>query len=72
MVNSSIAEAKQTADPDARAALVAKAQKEITADLPWMPIAEEANTLFMNKRLTGAPTQFVQLNFPWAARLGAR
>ncbi|WP_025156926.1 ABC transporter substrate-binding protein [Leifsonia aquatica] len=72
VVNSTLTEAKQTADPSARATLVAKAQERITTDLPWMPIAEEANTLFMNKRLTGAPTAFVQLNFPWAARLGAR
>ncbi|GAS87732.1 ABC transporter substrate-binding protein [Mycolicibacterium brisbanense] len=71
-VNSSLTEARATSDDTARAQLVTKGQQQIMADLPWIPVAEEANTLFMNKRVTGAPVSFVQLSYPWAALLGAR
>jgi peptide/nickel transport system substrate-binding protein len=52
-------EARETADPDARARLVAKAGDRFMQQLP------------LNKSLTGVPTSFVYMFAPWATGLGA-
>ncbi|WP_433225657.1 ABC transporter substrate-binding protein [Microtetraspora malaysiensis] len=64
-------EANAQADPAARAATVAKLQEIAVRDVVWIPLYEPPHTMFLNKRLTGAPTSIAQLMFPWAARLGS-
>lgn len=64
-------EAEAQADPAARAATVAKLQEIALRDMVWIPLYEVPHTMFLNKRLTGAPTSIAQLQYPWAARLGS-
>ncbi|WP_327583489.1 ABC transporter substrate-binding protein [Nonomuraea sp. NBC_00507] len=64
-------EASAQADPAARAATVAKLQEIAVRDMVWIPLYEVPHTLFLNKRLTGAPTGIAQLVFPWGAPLGS-
>lgn len=54
-----------------RAALTAKLQETAATQLPWIPLADIDNLLFMNKRITGAPTSISYLYYPWAADIGA-
>ncbi|NUT42298.1 MAG: ABC transporter substrate-binding protein [Thermoactinospora sp.] len=58
-------------DPAERAAITARLQEATAAQLPWIPIADIANTVFLNKRITGAPTSIAYLYYPWAADIGA-
>lgn len=58
-------------DPAARAAVVAKLQKIAVDDLVWIPLYEVPHSMFLNKRVTGAPTSIAQLVYPWAAPLGS-
>ncbi|WP_067168935.1 ABC transporter substrate-binding protein [Microtetraspora niveoalba] len=64
-------EANAQADPAARAATVAKLQEIAVRDMVWIPLYEPPHNMFLNKRLTGAPTGISQLVYPWAARLGS-
>ncbi|MER5623311.1 ABC transporter substrate-binding protein [Streptosporangium sp. NPDC002544] len=64
-------EANTQADPAARAATIAKLQEIAVRDVVWIPLYEVPHSMFLNKRLTGAPTSISQLVFPWAARLGS-
>lgn len=70
-VTADITKATRTADPTERARLVVAAQKQVMTDLPWIPLVDMANRLYMNKDLTGPPAAFVQMWYPWAAYLGA-
>lgn len=70
-VNRLLGEAVHTLDGDARAKLVTEAQAKIMDDMAWIPLVLEVNALWQSKRITGAPTGFVQLNYPWAATVGA-
>ncbi|MER7503871.1 ABC transporter substrate-binding protein [Nonomuraea pusilla] len=63
--------ANAKADPAERAAVVAKLQEIAVRDVVWIPLYEPPHNMFMNKRLTGAPTGISQLVYPWAARLGS-
>ncbi|MFF3666409.1 ABC transporter substrate-binding protein [Microtetraspora malaysiensis] len=64
-------EANAQADPAARAATIAKLQEIAVRDVVWIPLYEPPHSMFLNKRLTGAPTSISQLVYPWAARLGS-
>ena len=64
-------EARTQADPDKRATLMVQAQKLITAQLPWIPVAAPDTILIMNKKLTGPPPTFSYMFAPWLAKLGA-
>ncbi|WP_214322540.1 ABC transporter substrate-binding protein [Nonomuraea sediminis] len=64
-------EANAQADPAARAATVAKLQEIAVRDMVWIPLYETPHNMFLNKRLTGAPTSIAQLVYPWAAPLGS-
>ncbi|MFI6597596.1 ABC transporter substrate-binding protein [Nonomuraea sp. NPDC050536] len=64
-------EANALADPAARAAVVAKLQEIAVRDLVWIPLYEVPHSMFLNKRLTGAPTSISQLVYPWAAMIGS-
>ncbi|MFJ9610678.1 ABC transporter substrate-binding protein [Kitasatospora sp. NPDC101176] len=58
-------------DPAKRAAIEAKLQQTASEQLLWIPVAEWPTTVFMNKRITGAPTTISYMYYPWAADVGA-
>ncbi|WP_326641116.1 ABC transporter substrate-binding protein [Streptosporangium sp. NBC_01755] len=66
-----VEEAAAQPDPAARAATIAKLQEIAVRDVVWIPLYEVPHNMFLNKRLTGAPTSISQLVYPWAARLGS-
>ncbi|WP_432082821.1 ABC transporter substrate-binding protein [Streptomyces sp. WAC 04229] len=37
----------------------------------WIPVAEWPTSVFLNKRITGAPTTIAYMYYPWAADVGA-
>ncbi|MEU8774895.1 ABC transporter substrate-binding protein [Streptomyces sp. NPDC048606] len=49
----------------------AKLQHHASERLLWIPVAEWPTALFMNKRITGAPTTISYMYHPWAAAVGA-
>jgi peptide/nickel transport system substrate-binding protein len=63
-------QARSTADPAARAKLVAQAGDRIAEQLPWIPMAATNTVLITGKALTGAPASFVYMGGPWANHLG--
>jgi peptide/nickel transport system substrate-binding protein len=65
-----LGQARSTADPNARAALVAKAEERTAALLPWIPDVQPVNLLIMAKGLTGATASFAYMFAPWANTLG--
>jgi peptide/nickel transport system substrate-binding protein len=64
--------ARSTADPDARAALVAKAEERAASILPWIPDVQPDNLLIISKNLTGTTASFAYMFAPWANSLGGR
>lgn len=38
---------------------------------PWVPIADLATRVYLDRSITGVPASFVYLYYPWAADLGA-
>ncbi|NUR90087.1 MAG: ABC transporter substrate-binding protein [Nonomuraea sp.] len=66
-----VEEAGAQADPEQRAAVVAKLQDIALKDMVWIPLYEVPHSMFLNKRLTGAPTSISQLVYPWAALIGS-
>src|SRR5215469_10183720 len=69
-VISLLQQARSTADPNARAALVAKAEERVAAQLPWIPDVQPVNILIMSSGLTGATASFAYMFAPWANSLG--
>jgi peptide/nickel transport system substrate-binding protein len=69
-VISLLEQARSTANPNARAALVAKAEERVAAQLPWIPDVQPLNILIMSKGLTGATASFDYMFAPWANSLG--
>jgi peptide/nickel transport system substrate-binding protein len=65
-------QARTTADPDARAKLVAQAGDRIMQQLPWIPLAAVNSVLITRSDLTGAPTSFTYMGGPWANLLGGK
>lgn len=63
-------EARSTADPDKRAALIVKVQQLAIDDLPWIPTVQPTALLLTNKSLTGATASFSYMFAPWADHLG--
>lgn len=62
--------ARAETDDAARAAHVIEAQRIITEQLPWIPLAYEPVTLVQNDRISGATASFAYLYAPWAATIG--
>jgi peptide/nickel transport system substrate-binding protein len=62
--------ARSTANPNARAALVSKAEQRVAAELPWIPDVQPVNILIMSRGLTGATASFDYMFAPWANSLG--
>ncbi|MFE7190310.1 ABC transporter substrate-binding protein [Kitasatospora sp. NPDC057541] len=58
-------------DPAERGAIEAELQRTASEQLLWIPVAEWPTTVFLNKRITGAPTTIAYLYYPWAADVGA-
>ncbi len=48
-----------------------RAQAQYTADNLDIPVANQYEVMFLNKRVTGAPSSFSYIFSPWAASLGA-
>ncbi|MFJ6509864.1 ABC transporter substrate-binding protein [Streptomyces sp. NPDC091406] len=48
-----------------------KLQRHAVDRLLWIPVAEWPTSVFLNKRITGAPTTIAYLYYPWAADVGA-
>jgi peptide/nickel transport system substrate-binding protein len=61
---------RATANPDQRAALVAKAEQRAAQTLPWIPTVDPTNVLVMSSKLTGATASFAYMFAPWANSLG--
>jgi peptide/nickel transport system substrate-binding protein len=60
-----------TDDPAQRLAIEAELQRIAVDQNLWIPAAEWPTAVFMNKRITGAPTTISYLYHPWAADVGA-
>ncbi|MFJ7153954.1 ABC transporter substrate-binding protein [Streptomyces sp. NPDC101118] len=58
-------------DPAERGAIEARLQKTASDQLLWIPVAEWPSSVFLNKRITGAPTSISYMYAPWAAAVGA-
>jgi peptide/nickel transport system substrate-binding protein len=65
-----LSQARESGDPATRAELTVKAQALMAKQVIWIPIVGVNTRLFMNNRITGAPSTFVYLYYPWAADLG--
>ncbi len=65
-------QARSTADPDKRAALVATAEEMAASLLPWIPNVQPTNILMLSKNLTGAVASFSYMFAPWADSLGGK
>jgi peptide/nickel transport system substrate-binding protein len=63
-------QARGTADPGQRAALVAQAEQLAARNLPWIPDVQPTSVLITSKNLTGAVASFAYMFAPWADRLG--
>ena len=69
-ITSALEQARGTADPAKRAALVAQAEKLTIQQMPWIPNAQPTSLLVLNKSLTGAVSSFAYMFAPWANQLG--
>jgi peptide/nickel transport system substrate-binding protein len=58
-------------DDDRRAQAVITATEQFDKDLPLIPLVTVEERLFLNNRLSGAPSVFPYQYFPWAALVGA-
>ncbi|MFJ9705739.1 ABC transporter substrate-binding protein [Streptomyces sp. NPDC101234] len=72
VVDSALAEAQQTTDPHARAALIITAQRRWEAKTLAVPLLSLHEVTYMNNGITGAPTSFAYLFSPSLARIGSR
>ena len=71
-ITSLLEQARGTANPDARAQLVARAEQLAAQQLPWIPNAQPTNVLILNASLTGAVGSFAFMFAPWADNLGGK
>ena len=69
-ITAALEQARETANPDQRAALVARAEQLTVQQLPWIPDVEPDTVLVLGKGLTGAVSSTAYLFAPWADRLG--
>jgi peptide/nickel transport system substrate-binding protein len=69
-ITAALEQARSTANPDKRAALVAKAEKLTMQQLPWIPNVQPTSLLMLSKGLTGAVASFAYMFAPWADSLG--
>ncbi len=67
---SALEQARSTANPDKRAALVAQAEKLTAQQLPWIPDVQPNSLLMLSRKLSGAVVSFAYMFAPWANSLG--
>ncbi len=63
-------EARSTADPGKRAALIVQVEQLAIDDLPWIPSVQPTSLTLMNKSLSGATSSYSYMFAPWAVHLG--
>ncbi|WP_455355292.1 ABC transporter substrate-binding protein [Streptomyces sp. SYSU K217416] len=63
-------QARTSSDPAASAKAYAEAQALFTPTTPAVFLATTHERMYMNKRISGAPTSFAYMGMPWAAYLG--
>ncbi|MGW0881508.1 ABC transporter substrate-binding protein [Streptomyces sp. NPDC002671] len=66
-----VEQATATYDKHRRLRVESELQRQAAQRLPWIPVAEWPTALFLNKRITGAPTTIAYMYYPWAADVGA-
>lgn len=66
-----IALAQETYDPTKRAGYVVAAEKQIMHDLPWIPVVDMANRLYLKNGLTGPTPAYTNMWTDWATQLGS-
>ncbi|WP_329276429.1 ABC transporter substrate-binding protein [Streptomyces sp. NBC_00691] len=66
-----VARATAEYDPDKRLTIESELQRHAAENLLWIPVAEWPTAVFLNKRITGAPTTIAYMYYPWAADVGA-
>jgi peptide/nickel transport system substrate-binding protein len=69
-ITAALEQARGTANPDTRAALMAEAEKLAIQQLPWIPDVQPDTVLVLSKGLTGAVSSSAYLFSPWADSLG--
>src|SRR5215469_1557211 len=69
-ITAALEQARSTASPDQRAALMARAEKLTMQQLPWIPDVQPDTVLVLGKGLTGAVSSSAYLTSPWANQLG--
>ena len=69
-ITAALEQARNTANPDQRAALVARAEQLTMQQLPRIPDVEPDTVLVLGKGLTGALSSTAYLFSPWANQLG--
>jgi peptide/nickel transport system substrate-binding protein len=69
-ITAALEQARTTANPDQRAALVARAEELTMQQLPWIPDVQPDTALVLAKGLTGALSSTAYLFSPWADQLG--
>ena len=69
-ITTALEQARLTANPDQRAALVARAEQLTIQQLPWIPDVQPDTVLVLSKGLTGALSSTAYLFSPWADQLG--
>ncbi|MGE5134738.1 MAG: ABC transporter substrate-binding protein [Gemmatimonadota bacterium] len=71
-ITAALEQARSTADPNQRAALMVKAEQLTAQQLPWIPNVQPTSVLILNSKLTGAVSSFAYMFAPWANSLGGR
>ncbi len=71
-ITAALEQARSTANPDQRAALMVKAEQLTAQQLPWIPDVQPTSLLLLNKKLSGAVSSFAYMFAPWADSLGGR
>jgi len=69
-ITAALEQARSTANPGHRAALMATAEKLTAQQLPWIPSVQPDTALVLSKDLTGAVSSSAYLFAPWANQLG--
>src|SRR5689334_16010360 len=67
---SALEQARSTANPNQRAALVVRAEKLTMQQLPWIPDVQPTSLLMLSRKLSGAVASFAYMVAPWANSLG--
>ncbi|GAA1884434.1 glutathione ABC transporter substrate-binding protein GsiB [Paeniglutamicibacter psychrophenolicus] len=69
--DTSVNAALETMDQQERFTKSLEAQKITNAEIPWLPLYESPNLLWMSNKITGASPSINFMYYPWAAKIGA-